>query len=128
MKMILNVKTLLTILIMNVTLNAQGGWKLTNDNVQVSEDESVVIDVLKNDDIKDKSNLFLEIVGSPELGTAEISGNQVVYTPFPNANGIDVFKYKADIGTDNGTAQIRVNINQVNDAPDAVVLLSLIHI
>ena len=109
-----NVFIQLTILIMNVTLNGQGGWKLTNDNVQVSEDESVVIDVLKNDEIKDKSNLFLEIVGSPQLGTAEISGNKVIYTPSPNANGIDVFKYKADIGTDNGTAQIRVNINQVN--------------
>ena len=107
---------------MNLALNAQDSIALKNDNAQVTEDGSISISVLKNDDIKDKSNLILEIVEAPKFGTAEINGRSIVYTPNANANGIDVFIYKADIGTASGTAQVRVNVNAVNDAPEAIVL------
>ena len=107
---------------LNVALNAQDSIALKNDNAQVTEDGSISISVLKNDDIKDKSNLILEIVEAPKFGTAEINGNSIVYTPNPNANGIEVFRYKADTGTASGTAQVRVNVNAVNDAPEAIVL------
>jgi len=107
---------------MNLALNAQDSIALKKDNAQVTEDGSISISVLKNDDIKDKSNLILEIVEAPKFGTAEINGRSIVYTPNPNANGIDVFIYKADIGTASGTAQVRVNVNAVNDAPEAIVL------
>ena len=36
--------------------------------------------------------------------------------------GIEVFRYKADIGTASGTAQVRINVNAVNDAPEAIML------
>ena len=107
---------------LNIALNAQDSIALKNDNAQVTEDGSISISVLKNDDIKDKSNLILEIVEAPKFGTAEINGNSIVYTPNPNANGIEVFRYKADTGTASGTAQVRVNVNAVNDAPEAIVL------
>ena len=107
---------------MNLALNAQDSIALKKDNAQVTEDGSISISVLKNDDIKDKSNLILEVVEAPKFGTAEINGRSIVYTPNPNANGIDVFIYKADIGTASGTAQVRVNVNAVNDAPEAIVL------
>ena len=120
--MIHNSRNLLWMLSLNVALNAQDSIALKNDNAQVTEDGSISISVLKNDDIKDKSNLILEIVEAPKFGTAEINGRSIVYTPNPNANGIDVFIYKADIGTASGTAQVRVNVNAVNDAPEAIVL------
>ena len=107
---------------LNIALNAQDSIALKNDNAQVAEDGSVSISVLKNDDIKDKSNLILEIVEAPKFGTAEVKGNSIVYTPNPDANGIEVFRYKADIGTASGTAQVRINVNAVNDAPEAIVL------
>ena len=120
--MIHNSRNLLWMLSLNVALNAQDSIALKNDNAQVTEDGSISISVLKNDDIKDKSNLILEIVEAPKFGTAEINGNSIVYTPNPNANGIEVFRYKADTGTASGTAQVRVNVNAVNDAPEAIVL------
>jgi len=107
---------------LNIALNAQDSIALKNDNAQVTEDGSISISVLKNDDIKDKSNLILEIVEAPKFGTAEINGRSIVYTPNANANGIDVFIYKADIGTASGTAQVRINVNAVNDAPEAIML------
>ena len=120
--MIHNSRNLLWMLSLNIALNAQDSIALKNDNAQVTEDGSISISVLKNDDIKDKSNLILEIVEAPKFGTAEINGRSIVYTPNPNANGIDVFRYKADTGTASGTAQVRVNVNAVNDAPEAIVL------
>ena len=120
--MIHNSRNLLWMLSLNIALNAQDSIALKKDNAQVTEDGSISISVLKNDDIKDKSNLILEIVEAPKFGTAEINGRSIVYTPNANANGIDVFIYKADIGTASGTAQVRVNVNAVNDAPEAIVL------
>ena len=120
--MIHNSRNLLWMLSLNIALNAQDSIALKNDNAQVTEDGSISISVLKNDDIKDKSNLILEIVEAPKFGTAEINGNSIVYTPNPNANGIEVFRYKADTGTASGTAQVRINVNAVNDAPEAIVL------
>lgn len=120
--MIHNSRNLLWMLSLNIALNAQDSIALKNDNAQVAEDGSVSISVLKNDDIKDKSNLILEIVEAPKFGTAEVKGNSIVYTPNPDANGIEVFRYKADIGTASGTAQVRINVNAVNDAPEAIVL------
>jgi len=120
--MIHNSRNLLWMLSLNIALNAQDSIALKNDNAQVTEDGSISISVLKNDDIKDKSNLILEIVEAPKFGTAEINGRSIVYTPNPNANGIEVFRYKADIGTASGTAQVRINVNAVNDAPEAIML------
>tara|TARA_B100001250_G_C19815448_1_gene798068 strand:- start:2011 stop:4344 length:2334 start_codon:yes stop_codon:yes gene_type:complete len=120
--MIHNSKIFLWMLSLNIALNAQDSIALKNDNAQVAEDGSISISVLKNDNIKDKSNLILEIVEAPKFGTAEVNGNIIVYAPSPDANGIDVFRYKADIGTASGTAQVRVNVNAVNDAPEAIAL------
>ena len=108
-------KYLLTLILLNPLVFSQGGLTLKNDNAQVEEDGSISISVLKNDNIKDKSNLIMEIVEDPKFGTAEIKGQNIVYTPNPNANGVDVFKYKADIGTASGTVQVKVNVKPVND-------------
>ena len=99
-----------------------GGLELKNDNAQVDEDGSVTIKVLKNDGIKDKSNLILEIIEDPQFGTVKIEKNSIIYTPDTDKNGVDAFKYKADIGTASGSAQVKVNVNPTNDPPAGITI------
>ena len=101
---------------------AQGGLAIKADNAQVQEDESVKINVLRNDNIVDKTNLSIEIKTEPTMGTVSIKDNKVIYTPKANVNGVDKFEYKVDIGTATGSGQVRVNINPVNDAPTGISL------
>ena len=105
----------------SITL-AQGGLAIKTDNAQVQEDESVKINVLRNDNIVDKTNLSIEIKTEPTMGTVAIKDNKIIYTPNANVNGVDKFEYKVDIGTATGSGQVRVNINPVNDAPTDVSL------
>ena len=74
----------------------QSSLNLKNDNVQLKEDESITISVLKNDNIKDKSNLIIELSEKPQNGDVEIQGEQLTYTPNENFNGVDKFSYKVD--------------------------------
>ena len=99
-----------------------GGLELKNDNAQVDEDGSVTIKVLKNDGIKDKSNLILEIIEDPQFGTVKIEKNTIIYTPDTDKNGVDAFKYKADIGTASGSAQVKVSVNPINDTPEGITI------
>ena len=103
-------------------LAAQSGFSIKKDNAQVQEDETVKINVLKNDQIGDKTNLILEISSEPQMGTVNVQNNKILYTPNPNVNGIDKFEYKVDIGTVSGTGFVRVNISPVNDPPVGIVL------
>ena len=112
----------LVILFSVATLVAQSGFSINKDNAQVQEDESVKINVLKNDLIDDKSNLILEISSEPQMGSVIVQDNKILYTPDPNVNGIDKFEYKVDIGTVSGTGFVRVNISPVNDPPVNLVL------
>ena len=88
----------------------------------MKEDESITISVLKNDNIKDKSNLIIELAENPQYGDVEIKGEQLTYTPNENFNGVDKFSYKVDTGMDSGIAQVKVNVNPVNDAPNGLSL------
>ena len=60
---------------------AQSGLAIKADNAQVQEDESVKINVLRNDNIVDKTNLSIEIKTEPTLGTVAIKDNKIIYTP-----------------------------------------------
>ncbi len=108
-------------LLFSITL-AQSGLAIKADNAQVQEDESVKINVLRNDNIVDKTNLSIEIKTEPTMGTVAIKDNKIIYTPNANVNGVDKFEYKVDIGTATGSGQVRVNINPVNDAPTGLSL------
>ncbi len=100
----------------------QAGLKIKADNVQVQEDESVKINVLKNDNIEDKSNVAIEVISEPQKGSVQIEGDKILYTPNADVNGVDKFDYKVDNGLETGTAQVRVNINPVNDPPTGLSL------
>ena len=100
----------------------QAGLKIKADNVQVQEDESVKINVLKNDGIEDKSNVAIEVISEPQKGSVQIEDNKILYTPNADVSGVDKFDYKVDNGLETGTAQVRVNINPVNDPPTGLSL------
>ena len=100
----------------------QAGLKIKADNVQVQEDESVKINVLKNDNIEDKSNVAIEIISEPQKGSVQIEGDKILYTPNADVSGVDKFDYKVDNGLETGSAQVRVNINPVNDPPTGLSL------
>ena len=100
----------------------QAGLKIKADNVQVQEDESVKINVLKNDSIEDKSNVAIEVISEPQKGSVQVEDNKILYTPNADVSGVDKFDYKVDNGLETGTAQVRVNINPVNDPPTGLSL------
>ena len=111
--------------LLTISLSAvfpQAGLKIKADNVQVQEDESVKINVLKNDNIEDKSNVAIEVVSEPQKGSVQIEGDKILYTPNADVSGVDKFDYKVDNGLETGTAQVRVNINPVNDPPTGLSL------
>ena len=111
--------------LLTISLSAvfpQAGLKIKADNVQVQEDESVKINVLKNDNIEDKSNVAIEVISEPQKGSVQIEDNKILYTPNADVSGVDKFDYKVDNGLETGTAQVRVNINPVNDPPTGLSL------
>ena len=112
---------ILFIVIPGLLLSQDGVLKIKSDNAQVSEDESVKIPVLKNDNLKD-SNPSIEIMTEPELGVVQVLDGKILYTPKPNVSGVDKFDYKVDTFDGSGTAQVRVNISPVNDAPTGLSL------
>jgi hypothetical protein len=101
---------------------SQNALQLKKDRVQVVEDENIKIDVLKNDNIKDKSNLELKIIDKPKKGVATLSGNMIEYTPNSNESGSDNFTYSVDIGTGKGTSEVSIKIKPVNDEPTGLSL------
>ena len=76
MNILNKLKVLLSsVVLMSVALS-QGGGKVKADNAQVQEDESVKINVLKNDNLEDKSNVVIEIITEPEKGTVQVQGQK----------------------------------------------------
>ena len=115
-------KFLFLLIISLSALFPQAGLKIKADNVQVQEDESVKINVLKNDNIEDKSNVAIEVISEPQKGNVKVEGDKILYTPNADVSGVDKFDYKVDNGLETGTAQVRVNINPVNDPPTGLSL------
>lgn len=102
----------------------------SNDNVTTDEDQSVTIDVLKNDTDIDQDpllNLYpitevltITDITQGELGTVTIVDNQLLYTPKENRNGDDTFAYTiTDEHGISSTAFVYVTLKPVNDGPKA---------
>ena len=83
----MRIELLFVILFSIVPIFAQSGFSVKADNAQVQEDETVKINVLKNDLINDKTNLILEISSEPTMGTVSVENNKIIYTPNSNENG-----------------------------------------
>ena len=93
-----------------------------DNTINTDEDTPQNIDVLGNDSDPDGDTVIVTSASDPANGTTQILPNdQIRYTPDANFNGQDSFTY--DISDGRGgtdTATVTVNVNPVNDAPDAV--------
>lgn len=87
------------------------------DRVQVDEDGSILIDVLKNDTDPDGDPLNLVNVGVAQHGTTRIENGQVRYVPHANFFGQDAFTYQFSDGTVTVAAGVEVLVRPVQDPP-----------
>ena len=90
------------------------------DAANPTEDAGAVhIDVLANDSDADGGAFVVTAVAGGVKGTPSVGavGADVIYEPNPDAFGLDQFTYTITGGS---TATVYVNIQPVNDPPDAV--------
>ena len=92
-----------------------------DDEAETLEDTPAVIDVLANDSDPDGDRLHVAAVTAPAHGTATVEAGGVRYAPVLNYHGLDRFTYTvADGGGLTASAEVRVTVLPVNDAPEAV--------
>ena len=94
-----------------------------NDTIATDINNRIEIAVLANDSDPENGTLTisLDTTNSPLNGLILLEGNNIIYTPFENYNGLDHFQY---IICDNGnpilcdTAMVQINV--INSQPNAV--------
>ncbi|MFC2079240.1 Ig-like domain-containing protein, partial [Candidatus Bipolaricaulota bacterium] len=92
-----------------------------DDSDSTEEDTPITLDVLLNDSDPDGDNLTIQSVIQPSNGSAASNGDDVVYTPNPDFNGVDSFTYTVSDGNGGtATATVTVTVGAVNDPPIAV--------
>jgi Big-like domain-containing protein len=93
-----------------------------NDAATTTSGQPVTVNVIANDSDPDGDPLTVQSITAPTLGTAQIVGNQIVYTPAPGVLGTDTFNYTINDGR-GGTASAAVTITitaPVNRPPVAI--------
>lgn len=96
------------------------------DTAVVTEDGSVVIDVLSNDtDVDGASDInsaSLIISSQPTNGSVVIENEKVTYTPASDYFGSDTFEYTVsdNTGAVSSAGTVTVNVSGINDAPTVV--------
>ena len=88
--------------------------------INIDEDNIAQI-TLTGTDI-DGNSLSYKIDANPSNGTLSGTPPSVEYTPKPNYNGTDSFKFKVNDGTVDSanTATVTINIKPVNDPPELI--------
>ena len=91
------------------------------DNVTIDEDNDININVLANDENLYDGVDYVEIIEAPNNGIANVNNdNTVDYSSKENYNGADSFDYAIfDNDGDSDTATVQIDINPVDDIPDA---------
>lgn len=83
-----------------------------NDGAPTPLNTPVTIDVLINDTDANNHSLYIESVGTPAHGTANIVNNKIEYTPNTGYSGADSFTYTVSDnngGSDSGTVTVIVD-------------------
>jgi VCBS repeat-containing protein len=92
-----------------------------DDSDSTDEGTPVVIDVLPNDSDPDGDNFSIQSVTPPANGTVVNNGTDIVYTPNPDFNGVDVFTYTISDGNgETATATVTIAVAAINDPPTAL--------
>ena len=94
-----------------------------DDSFSTPEDTAAVLSrasILANDNDVE-SPLVLDGFTQPANGTLLLDGNDdLVYTPNANFNGVDTFAYTVTDGALVANAEVKIDVESVNDAPIAV--------
>ena len=99
--------------------------KAVNDAAETDEDTAILVDVLANDTDADNDRLSIISVDDPsggtavidDMGTADTSDDQILYTPDSGFSGTDTFGYTLGDGTNQARADITVTVNK-DPGPD----------
>lgn len=99
-----------------------------DDTAQTDEDTAVLVDVLANDTDAENDRLSIVSVDVPsngtavidDMGTADTTDDQILYTPDSGFSGTDTFGYTLSDGTTETTADISVTVNK-DPGPDPEV-------
>ncbi len=91
------------------------------DQVQILEDETALIPVLRNDTDPDDDPLTILLDTVPNHGSTEVVNNEIRYIPHKDFNGFDQFRYRV---RDTGNlislpVIVSVEVKPVNDPPVA---------
>ncbi|GJM28772.1 MAG: hypothetical protein DHS20C17_14070 [Cyclobacteriaceae bacterium] len=97
-----------------------------DDSIRVFEDEVSNLNILENDsDVDGTIDVSgVSIVTGPSNGTIEITTQQVLYSPFLNYVGEDLFIYTVadDDGGVSNEATVKIDVRDVNDPPSDLIL------
>ncbi len=89
--------------------------KAMDDNVSTGYNETILIDILENDTLDDKSIIRLSTL--PVYGTAELKDNKVLYTPNRDFIGLDGFSYLIRNGLkEEDSAKVRISVGIGRDS------------
>ena len=93
-----------------------------DDEDTIDEDTQSIINVLANDNGLGDGLSNLEIENPPANGEATLVGDSTIqYIPHKDYNGQDQFDYRVtDTNGDYDIATVTINVESVNDIPDAV--------
>lgn len=88
------------------------------DEATTSEDTTVTVDLLANDDDVDGDPLTVLAVDLPVAGSVVDHGDgTITYTPAPDWNGAETFEYDLTDGAETASGVVTVIITPANDPP-----------
>ena len=90
-------------------------------NQTVTGDEDTTINITLSGEDPDGIRVNYQIVTPPVNGSIDGDVPNITYTPDENYNGSDIIEFKVSDGsTDSNTAVVTINLNPVNDPPEAM--------
>ncbi|MFO8235484.1 MAG: Ig-like domain-containing protein, partial [Bacteroidales bacterium] len=109
--------------IVDITINPVNDIpEAVDDNITIQEDTDTTVNVLKNDNGLGDGIENLQIEEIPGNGIATVNGDSTIhYEPEKDFYGNDQFDYRVtDVDGEEDIATVYVNIESVNDIPEAV--------
>ena len=92
-----------------------------DDTATTAEDVAVAIAALGNDLGLGDAPVSISGVTAPARGVVTVMGDLLLYTPAPDANGLDSFTYSITDGDgQSATATVSVAVQPADDVPEAV--------
>ena len=90
------------------------------DSVTTKYEETITIDVLKNDSDKDGDDLTISETTTPKNGSVKIKNQQIIYTPNKEFSGKDTFEYTITDGNLETSTTVTITVTEKpNSAPIA---------